>query len=72
MTELGYTNNIILIRRIVPDLYINYSVVSIIFYSDFGGLEITMDLGWGKTFPYRENPQALIPHYTYGTIGKAQ
>lgn len=47
-------------RRIVPNIYSDDLEASKLFYMDFLGMELVMDLGWIITFVSKENPMAQI------------
>ncbi|QDH80869.1 glyoxalase [Echinicola soli] len=48
------------IRRIVPNIYSDQIEASKVFYHEFLGMELAMDLGWVVTFVSTENPTAQI------------
>ena len=48
------------VRRIVPDIKSKYLDDSRVFYVDFLGLKVAMDLGWVVTFVSPSNPTAQI------------
>lgn len=48
------------VKRIVPNIYSDDLEKSKIFYCDFLGLEIVMDMSWIITFASKENPTAQI------------
>ena len=47
-------------RRIVPNIYSNNIEKSKLFYTDFLGMELVMDMEWILTFASRENKTAQI------------
>ncbi|MBO0353066.1 VOC family protein [Muricauda ruestringensis] len=47
-------------RRIVPNIHSNDLEASKLFYMDFLGMELVMDIGWVITFASKENPTAQI------------
>jgi catechol 2,3-dioxygenase-like lactoylglutathione lyase family enzyme len=48
------------VRRIVPDIRSTRPDESRVFYADFLGLKVAMDLGWIVTFVSPNNPTAQI------------
>jgi predicted enzyme related to lactoylglutathione lyase len=48
------------IRRIVPDINSTKMEESKVFYADFIGLKLAMDMGWILTFVSESNPTAQI------------
>lgn len=52
--------NIKNIRRIVPNIYSDNLEKSKIFYIDFLGMELVMDMKWILTFASKDNPTAQI------------
>ncbi|AWW29135.1 glyoxalase [Echinicola strongylocentroti] len=48
------------IRRIVPNIYSDQVEASKVFFVEFLGMELAMDLGWVVTFVSTENPTAQI------------
>lgn len=51
------------IRRIVPHLRTDDVASSRVFYADFLGLDVAMDLGWIVTFASAANPTAQLNLY---------
>lgn len=47
-------------RRIVPNIYSNDIEKSKLFYTEFLGMDVAMDLGWVLTFVSKENTTAQI------------
>ncbi len=52
--------NIIVMRRIVPNISSENLEKSKIFYIDFLGMELVMDMGWILTFASKDNSTAQI------------